>query len=277
MNPTEIARFRKWHSSKDVFPVLVAQGRGLMTSARDFAVDYVEILRSNRAPVIWLLPHTSISSEKPVSMNDTLLMLVMQLIQLNPRVLVEGSFPILPCHFQDAVSDERSLEERGWRLLERCLEGTETLYIAIDLSFVHTVVNNNYARATSFIRRLQSILTTRAGGGLKLVLASWVSGRGLESGELDSLQRPQIFVDGPVSRLSKRRVNRSNHQLVNGRAGTRRRLDTTAIHSCEPIAYHQPHAVQSLGIDQKPSPSSRLAQDAPNQNAACDAELAADR
>jgi hypothetical protein len=224
MNPTEISKFRKWHSSKDVFPVLIAQGRGLMTSARDFAVDYVEILRSNKAPVIWLLPHTSIISEKPVSLNDTLLMLVIQLIQLNPRVLAEGSFPILPCHFQDAVPDEHNLEERSWRLLERCLEGMETLYIVVDLSFVHIVVNNNYARAATFLRRLQSILTARTGGGLKLVLASWISGRGLESNELDSLQRPQIFVDGPISRLSKRRVNRSNHLLVTGRAALRKRL-----------------------------------------------------
>lgn len=223
MDYKEISKLQKWHNSQEAFPTLIAQARGLRTSATDFAVDYVEILRANRIPVIWVLPHTNIFDENTCSLSEILLVLVMQILDLNPRVLLEGTFPVSIHHFQDIVSQESKPEDRAFNLLARCLEGVDQLYILIDMTLINATVNGNSARASTFLRRLQLVLSSRPGGGIKMVLASWKSAAG-QTKQQGLENSPQIYVDGPLAGLSRRRLNRSNRILSIGQATLGRSL-----------------------------------------------------
>jgi hypothetical protein len=78
----------------------------------------------------------------------------MQILDLHPRILVEGTFPVAFSHFQDIESRDFESEERSFDLLARCLEGVDQLYIVIDMALINAIVNYNTARASSFRRRL---------------------------------------------------------------------------------------------------------------------------
>lgn len=217
----EISKLQRWHTSQDASSALVAQARGLRTTATDFAVDYVDILRAHNTPIIWLVPHTNVFDEEVCSLSDLLLVLIMQILELYPRVLLDGSFPVTINHFQDIESQESEAEDCSFDLLARCLEGVERLYILVEMTLVNAVVNDNSTRARAFLRRLQLFLLQRQNGGIKLVLVSWKSVRGQ-----NDLQYPErsakIYVDGPVANLSRRKVN--HRALSIGRAALSRSL-----------------------------------------------------
>lgn len=216
----EISKLERWHKSQNTSSTLIAQARGLRTSATDFAIDYVELLRDNNTPVIWLLPDTNIFEEKNYSLSDVILVLVMQILELNPRVLVEGSFPVTINHFQDIEAQQTESEEDGFILLARCLERISQLYILVDMSLINAIVGYKSTRAAAFIKRLQEIITSKQHGGVKLVLASWKSASDQTFGD----NNPQIYVDGPLGGHSKQKQGRSNRMLSIGRTTLRRSL-----------------------------------------------------
>jgi hypothetical protein len=221
INCEEISKLQHWHNSQDASSTLVAQARGLRTNATDFAVDYVDLLRAHDTPVIWLLPHTNIFEEEVCSLNDLLLVIVMQILDIYPRVLVEGSFPVTINHFQDLESRGSEAKEHSFDLLARCLEGVGRLYILVEISLVNAIVNDDRARANAFLRRLQLAISSRQDGGVKLVLASWKSVRG-QSNQQYPENSAKIIVDGPVAGPSRRRVN---HRVLSiGQAALRRSM-----------------------------------------------------
>jgi hypothetical protein len=223
MDSKEIAKLQWWHNSQDAPSTLNAQARGLRTSATDFAIDYVDILREKSTPVVWILPHTNIFDEKVCSLSDLLLVLVMQILEFHPRALVEGSFPVTIHHFQDIESRETEAEERSFDLLARCLATVDRLYIVVDMSLINAIVNDNITHANAFLTRLQLILSSRPGGGIKIVLASWRSTGGQDNQQYGKSTH-QICVDGPLASLSKRKLNRSSRALAIGQTTLRRSL-----------------------------------------------------
>jgi hypothetical protein len=202
----EISKLQRWHTSQDAPSTLVAHARGLRTTATDFAVDYVDILRAHKTPIIWLIPHTNVFDEEVCSLSDLLLVLIMQIIELYPRVLVDGSFPVTINHFQDIEKQESEAEDCSFDLLARCLEGVGRLYILVEMTLVNAVANDNSTRVTGFLRRLQFFLSQRQNDGVRLVLVSWKSVRGQNDYQY-SESSAKIYVDGPVANLSRRRVN----------------------------------------------------------------------
>jgi hypothetical protein len=154
-------------------------------------------------------------------LNDLLLVLVMQILNLYPRALVEGSFPVTITHFQDIESQESEAEERSFELLARCLEGVGRLYILVETTLINTIVNDNNTRLSAFLRRLQLVLPSRQDGGVKLVLTSWKSARGQNNQQYPE-SSAKVNVDGPVAGLSRRRVN---HRILSiGRTALRRSI-----------------------------------------------------
>jgi hypothetical protein len=217
----EISKLQRWHTSQDASSNLVAQARGLRTTATDFTVDYVDILRAHNTPVIWLVPHTNIFDEEVCSLSDLLLILIMQILELYPRVLFDGSFPVTINHFQNIESQESEAEDSSFNLLARCLEGVERLYIVIEMTLVNAVVNDNSTCARAFLRRLQRLFSQCQNDGVKLVLVSWKSVRG-ENDHHYPESSAKIYIDGPVANLSRRKVN--HRALSIGRAALRRSL-----------------------------------------------------
>jgi hypothetical protein len=220
MDENEIAKLQWWYSSREAPSTLNAQARGLRTGSTDFAVDYVDILRANSIPVIWIVPHTNIFDEKVCSLSDILLVLVMQILEVNPRSLAEGNFPVMIPHFQDIESQESEAAERTFDLLARCLAGIYHLYIVVDMTLINAVVNDNSTRANAFLMRLRLIISSRP--GVKLVLASWRPVRGLSNQDSESIY--QINIHGRLAGLSRQRVNRSSRDLAIGQTALRRFL-----------------------------------------------------
>lgn len=220
MDENEIAKLQWWHNSQEAPSTLSAQARGLRTGSTDFAVDYVDILRANSIPVVWIVPHTNIFDEKVCSLSDILLVLVMQILEVNPRVLAEGNFPVTIPHFQDIESQESEAAERSFDLLARCLAGIDHLYIVVDMTLINAIVNDNSTRANAFLTHLQLILSSRP--SVKLVLASWRSVRDLSNQDLESIY--QINIDGQLAGLSRQRVNRSSRALAIGQTALQRFL-----------------------------------------------------
>jgi hypothetical protein len=147
----------------------------------------------------------------------------MQILEFHPQALVEGSFPVTIHHFQDIESRESEAEERSFDLLTRCLAGVSRLYIVVDTSLINTIVNDNITHANAFLTRLQLILSSRPGGGVKIVLASWRS-MGGQNDQQHQESTHQIYVDGPFAGLSRRRLNRSSRLLSIGQTTLRRSL-----------------------------------------------------
>lgn len=220
MDENEIAKLQWWYSSREAPSTLNAQARRLRTGSTDFAVDYVDILRANSIPVVWIVPHTNIFDEKVCSLSDILLVLVMQILEVSPRVLAEGNFPVMIPHFQDIGSQESEAAERTFELLARCLAGIYHLYIVVDMTLINAVVNDNSTRANAFLMRLRLMLSSRP--GVKLVLASWRPVRGLSNQDSESIY--QINIHGRLAGLSKQRVNRSSRTLAIGQTALRRFL-----------------------------------------------------
>jgi hypothetical protein len=52
LHPSQISKLREWHETPAAFPILVAHGRGLRSIAKDFAVDFLEVLRAGGVPAI---------------------------------------------------------------------------------------------------------------------------------------------------------------------------------------------------------------------------------
>jgi hypothetical protein len=223
MDAREISKLQTWHNNPTAPSTLIAQSRGLRTSATEFAVDYVDILREKKRPVVWVLPHTNIFEDKICSLSDMLLVLVMQILELYPKVLVEGTFPVTIHHFQDIEAWKAESEERSFVLLKRCLEAVEKLYILVDMALIKAIVNDNSATASGFLTRLQEIVSSKPGGGVKLVLASWKSVAG-ETGQQFLSNGPQVYVDGPLGGFARRNINRSGRMLAIGRSNLGRSL-----------------------------------------------------
>jgi hypothetical protein len=220
MDENEIAKLQWWYSSREAPSTLNAQARGLRTGSTDFAVDYVDTLRANSIPVVWIVPHTNIFDEKVCSLSDIILVLVMQILEVSPRALAEGNFPVMIPHFQDIESQESEAAERTFDLLARCLTGIYHLYIVVDMTLINAVVNDNSTRANAFLMRLRLILSSRP--GVKLVLASWRPVRGLSNQNSESIY--QINIHGRLAGLSRQRVNRSSRNLAIGQTTLRRFL-----------------------------------------------------
>lgn len=147
----------------------------------------------------------------------------MQILELHPRALVEGSFPVTTHHFQDIESRESEAEERSFDLLARCLAGVDRLYMVVDMSLINAIVNDNITHANAFSTRLQLILSSRPSGSVKIVLACWRS-MGGQNNQQHRESTHQICVDGPLAGLSGRRLNRSSRVLSIGQTALRRSL-----------------------------------------------------
>jgi hypothetical protein len=213
MDNNEIAKLQWWHNSQDAPSILIAQAHERRASSIDFAVDYIDLLRANNIPVVWIISHTDVFDEKVCSLRDILLALVMQILELNPGVLAEGSFPVTIQHFQDIESQEYDAQGPSFDLLARCLAGIDHLYVVIDTTLINAIVNDPGTRVDEFLTRLQRILSSKP--GVKIVLTAQRSVRG-PNNKHNTESIYQINISGKLVGLKRQRVKRSRRVLAVG-------------------------------------------------------------
>lgn len=173
--PQELIKLKIWVSDSSS-SLLLAQGRGVTTSALDFAADFIDIVIDYDYPVIWALPSIMIDSIKetaPVSMSGVLRSLINQILIINPDLVVEGINPLSAHHFKSDMTI------KNWfHVFDQCIAGTARLFVVIDMSLIEMASQHEEAEAQSFgtdefVEQMMAVVSRKVSGGLKVVVASW--------------------------------------------------------------------------------------------------------
>lgn len=155
--------------------LLLAQGRGVTTSALDFAADFIDIVIDHDYPVIWALPSIVVQSSEmtqPVSLSGVLRSLISQILTANPDLTVEGINPLTVRHFQSAMNTRQWFD-----IFDRCITSATRLFVVIDMSLIEIASQHDEAEAQffgkdEFIEQMIGILSRKVAGSLKIIIAS---------------------------------------------------------------------------------------------------------
>ncbi|KAF0323059.1 hypothetical protein GQ607_009823 [Colletotrichum asianum] len=170
----ELSKLKIWVSDSSS-SLLLAQSRGVTTSALDFAADFIDIVIDYDYPVIWALPSIiidSINETAPVSMSGVLKSLINQTLTVNPDLVVEGINPLTAHHFKSDVSIKKWFD-----IFDRFIAGTSRLFVVIDMSLIEMASQHEEAETQSFgtdefIEQMVAVVSRKVTGGLKVVVAS---------------------------------------------------------------------------------------------------------
>jgi len=183
-------------------------------------VQLLDVIRASNAPVIWALSLPSLDQEDALSLESLLLSLSMQTLALNSEALTTGINPVASCHFEDI-----SNEDQGFQLLGRCLSGVKRLYIVLDLNLVHSAVQHNRGRASTFIEKFTNLLLAGPEKGIKLVVIAEKSDGFPSVTKHDQLEGSEIFVSGqrpgPRSRGFRRGMTGYSSHVVSASSNSR--------------------------------------------------------
>ncbi|KAH9229096.1 hypothetical protein K456DRAFT_1923796 [Colletotrichum gloeosporioides 23] len=199
---TELFKLKLWvsHSSSSLLP---AQGRGVPTSAIDFAADFIDIVIDHDYPVVWALPSVvpASNSERivPVSMSGVLRSLISQVLTVNPHVVVEGINPLTAHHFKSDMT-----VKQWFGIFERCIASSSRLFVVIDMGLIEMASQHEEAEEQSFgtdefIEQMAAV-SRNLTGGLKVVVASW------RLSSFTDLDPEKVFLDNYVYTDRGRRV-----------------------------------------------------------------------
>lgn len=113
-------------------------------------VDLIDLIRDTKLPIIWALRYANYW-DSSTNCIDVLRMLVLQALQMNPRVLAQGPNPITFTHMREAAS------AADWLcILARALHGLPRIFIALDSGLLSHVTTNNKSEATELVDLLLS-------------------------------------------------------------------------------------------------------------------------
>jgi len=85
IDSSEIKKLQNWHKTLDGSPTLTTEARGISYSATEFVIIYLDILRANKTPVVWVLPRTNIFDNNARSLGDIVMLLMIQILELRPK------------------------------------------------------------------------------------------------------------------------------------------------------------------------------------------------
>ena len=184
----EVSRLSQW-SALQTHSLLILQGGSLAVS-KAFMIDLIDLVRDTKLPIIWALRYANYWDSSTTCI-DVLRMLVLQALQMNPRVLTQGPNPLTFTHMREAASAADWL-----RILARALHGLPRIFIALDSGLISHVTTNNKSEATELVDLLLSELP----GSVKL----FVSAINLQSTYMDECSEGKACV---TLQMSSRRDN----------------------------------------------------------------------
>lgn len=192
-----ISRLKLWVSNS-TSSLLLAEERGVTTSALDFAADFIDIVLEHEYPVVWALPATTtVSNEtgEPISVSGVLRSLISQIIAVNPGLVVEGANPLAAQHFKSHMTIKK-----WFNVLERCVVNSSRLFVVIDMGFIEAALQHEESEAQSFsmnefIEQMVGIVSRKVTGGLKVVIASWRLGSFTNLGSEEVFNENRIYTD----------------------------------------------------------------------------------
>jgi len=203
---SEIAKLQIWLQDP-LSSLLLARGRGVRTSALDFAVDLLDAVLEAGYPVVWALPGTISEGEardvaEGPSLTGILRSLVLQVLNLDTRAMSEGVNPVTSQHFRSATS-----ADHWFCLLERCITPLLRLFVVIDMGILESALEHDrdsdhggeQLHIGDVIKRFEQLAQPGGAGGrvLKIAVISWRfdAARVLEAEEVFDADR-QIVTDG---------------------------------------------------------------------------------
>ena len=194
----DVSRLSHWATLQS-HSLLILQGGSLAVS-KAFMVDLIDLVRDTKLPIIWALRYANYW-DSSTNCIDVLRMLVLQALQMNPRVLTQGPNPVTFTHMREAASAADWL-----RILHRALYGLPRIFIALDSGLLSHVTTNNKSEATELVDLLLSGLP----GSVKI----FVSAINLQPGYMDEFSGGKACVKFQLSSrgdlhgpLRRRRAN----------------------------------------------------------------------
>lgn len=124
-----------WATSEES-SILIGEARGIKTSARTFAVDLLDAILEADIPAAWLLPGSF--DDEDLTLENVLLILIMQVIASNPSVLSNNMNPLSARHFTATATIDDL-----FRIFQQCLRGMKRLFIIIDLILISKVLQRD--------------------------------------------------------------------------------------------------------------------------------------
>jgi len=156
---------KDWATSNDS-SILISEARGIKTSSRDFAADLLDALLEANIPAIWSLPISV--DEENMTLENLLVVLIIQAITLNPGVLSDNVNPVSVMHFKAT----RTIDD-WFRIFQRCLRGIKRLFIILDLILINKVLKKDRSlELDEFIGKLDDLCRSHD-GILKIVALTW--------------------------------------------------------------------------------------------------------
>ncbi|KAI1321372.1 hypothetical protein F5Y16DRAFT_388897 [Xylariaceae sp. FL0255] len=212
-----LSKLKEWVSDSSS-SLLLAQGRGVRTSASDFAADFLDAVLDKGYPIIWALTYMIDQEREPPSFIALLKSLISQCLNANPRIVSEGVNPITAKHLKSATGI------RPWfDVFARCTSYFPRLFILIDMNVVEIAARvddpeSEYFKVSDFVERLSEIITNRSrqqqesDGGLKIAIASWRFDASTSLEATDLFGSAQIFTD--MGKKTERMMRQPKFRLM---------------------------------------------------------------
>jgi hypothetical protein len=166
----ELLKFKHFLTSP-LSSLPLAQGQGVKTSSRDFAVDLLDAILERGHPVLWALESFHRENEPRPSITGILRSLVSQAISLDPSAVSEGVNPIGKHHLKNMVG-----VDPWFQVLHRCLLNIPQLFMVIELGSIELALASaddigESFKVSDFVERISELACKRSQGGLKVIIA----------------------------------------------------------------------------------------------------------
>ncbi|KAK7917990.1 Nacht domain protein [Apiospora marii] len=233
-----IPTLKAW-ANEPTSSLLLAESRGIRTSALDFAVEFLNAVLERGCPIIWALPFLaespqwsdqgvasvagSIKPSRP-SVIGILRSLVLQALQLSAAALTETNNPVTMRHLRGAVTIEH-----WFQLLDRCVSTLPALFVVVDISVLEAAIGGRRTadddgeedkedeeegdgseepyRVGDFVDRMSEMIARRGRhGSLKVVIAA------VNFREAASMEADEVFGDMCISTDRGRQIGRLMRQ-----------------------------------------------------------------
>jgi len=183
-------------------------------TARDFAVDAIDLISSAQVPVVWALSAQGLESGAFGPL-DIAKYLVSQILQLNHNLLNERSASLSAARFRSA----RSCQD-WFNVLGSVLQGLEQLYIIVDVDLLGQDMHEDIPWPDRFMQLADGLASKSIHTAVKV---AFICSRRQHKSRLGSLDRHRVLEipEGRKSRVKK--AERVQHRASRNSAASQKR------------------------------------------------------
>ncbi|KAH8655433.1 hypothetical protein BX600DRAFT_469626 [Xylariales sp. PMI_506] len=220
--PEEIGKVKSW-AEDNRSSLLIAEGRGIRSSAIDFAADFIDVMLGSRFPVIWALPQTF---EDIPSLIAIIQSLVAQTMNLQIKSKVDRRIPITVHELRNASTLGDWLD-----ILEKCISIQPRVYIVLDLNLLRIAAqtgeeHRHESYCEEVVQKLYNMVNNQQVGCAKVVLISETSQSSIAILSNTSLDVTRVTTDRGIAQerkfwhpryrpIAQQRLTRTLRQLRN--------------------------------------------------------------